>query len=151
MTVRAWFTISAIVLVALTAAVVYRLLAPVPAPEILVRAGDVKLEGHRQTACWPQRNGEVSCERGGNGALTKKNAIPAEGTIRSVVGFPVQPENGRLRITTRTGRAVVDEDWSRTYRYDLAPGTYALEVTAEYPNNAHVTYLFLLSVTRTGS
>jgi hypothetical protein len=149
MTVRAWFTISAIVLVALTAAVVYRLFAPVPPPEIFVRSGEVRLKGDRLAACWPGRSGEVGCAQ--PQGPSSPNDLPTSGRLRFVVGFPVQPKNGSIRIQRLSGGTVLESRWRREIVYELPPGTYELQVEARYPEDAYLIYRFLLSINRAGS
>lgn len=149
MTVRAWFTISALVLVALAAAFVFRLFAPNNPPGILVRSGDVRLQGRLDEACWPGRNGELNCERPESTALPSPEVVPAKGTLRIVVAYPAQPDVGEIRIDgpdpTRVG------DWRNHLRYDLEPGTYMLTAEARYPERAFVRYVFRFRVTRSGS
>src|SRR5688572_17925601 len=100
-TVRAWFTISALVLVALAAAFGFRLFASNPAPEIVVRAGDVRLERKLDTACWPQRSGQVECSEAERADDPRYKAIPSSGTLRILVAYPVQPTDGSIWISER--------------------------------------------------
>src|SRR5688572_13457634 len=149
MTVRTWFTISALVLVALAGAVVYQFLRPLRPPEILVSVGDVRLDGRVERACWPQRNGELDC--GSEDRSDDRRIIPNEGTFRFVVAFPAQPEDGK--ITIARGRRTLEshDGWDRELDYDLEPGNYVLDVQAQYPEDAHLHYVFPFKVTRSGS
>jgi len=147
-TVRAWFTISALVLAALAAAFVFRLFAPITAPGILVRSGDVRLNGRLDDACWPGRHGELRCERA-ESTSPSAVVVPADGRFRIVVAYPVQPEVGEIRIDgperVRIG------DWRNPLPYNLEPGTYTLTAEARYPERAFVRYVFRFRVTRSGS
>ena len=150
MTVRAWFTISALVLAALAAAFAFRLFAPTPVPEIIVRVGDRRIEGALERFCWPQRNA-LRC---GDGEEREPEAatIPPSGSFRFVVTSPAQPREGSITLTdARTGRRVLGRGWTRTLRYELGPGRYTLDVTAGDTGGAFVDYTFELIVTRSGS
>lgn len=152
MTVRAWFTISALVLAALAAAFMLQLFRPVRPPEILVRAGEQRLDGGLVEACWPQRNGELRCQQPDERGSTQ--TIPGNGSLRIVLASPAQPQEGWIRIEDAGGRDVLETDeWKRTVRYDLGPGTYTMLVQAGRtgPKNAYVRYLFPVRVTRSGS
>ena len=152
MTVRAWFTISAIVLVTLTAAVIYRLFAPVPTPEIVARADSVRLGGSRERACWPQRGGDLKCEGPDRAGVTLQK-LPRSGRLRFVVTYPVQPEDGTIRVVSRsTGKTVLRSDWRRSLRYDLEPDTYFAVAEARYPRGAFLRYRFaFFNVTASGN
>lgn len=152
MTVRAWFTISALMLLALTAAVLFQFLRPVPAPEILMHVGDTRIEGSLDRYCWPQRGGDLRCA-GGGGGEAETQPIPASSTFRLVVAYPAQPEEGTVRVVSRdTGETVLRRDWARSVPYELEPGTYFVEAEARYPADAVVRYRFaFLTVTRSGS
>lgn len=139
MTVRTWITLSLLLLVAMTAAVIVRFLLPVDAPPILVRSGDVRLDGELVRACWPQRGGELRCQQGDGEAETV--TVGREGTFRIIVAYPAQPEEGRFTIT-RDGERVLREDWDDELPYDLGAGAYTLEARAEYPQDAVVVYRF---------
>ncbi len=152
MTVRAWFTISALVLVALAAAFGFRLFASNPAPEIVVRAGDVRIEGKRVRACWPQRSGRVECSGAESSDDVRYPAIASSGSLRILVAYPVQPTDGSIRITDRdSGSTILQEEWTRSLHYDLDPARYVLRVSAPYPEGARVIYNFFFSVRRSGS
>lgn len=147
MTVRAWFTISALVLAALAAAFVFRLFAPVPAPEVVARAGEVRLDGEMRETCWPQRGGDVRCRRGD--ADPRGGTLPGRGTLRMIVTFPTQPEDGYVSITGPEDLRV--DGWRRNVAYDLPPGDYEMTAQATYPGDAFVRYAFRFSVSRSGS
>lgn len=153
MTVRAWFTISALVLAALAAAFIFRLFAPVPAPEIIVRAGDERLGGMLVRACWPQRTGEIECrDEPDRSDDIRRERIPSSGDLQISIAYPAPPESGSLTITTEpSDRVVLTRDWTSTLSYDLEPGSYVLRAVARYPEEASVTYDFLFSVIRSGS
>lgn len=142
MTVRAWFTISAVVLVLLGGAVAYRLLAPVAAPEILARSGDVRLDGARVMSCWPARGGALRCR--GSQDVPAAADVPPSGTLRFLVAYPVQPDTWQITVA-RGRRTVMVEDEPR-FRYDLDAGTYAVDVQARYPADAFVHYRFRFRV-----
>jgi hypothetical protein len=149
MTVRAWFTISALVLLALSAAVIVRLLAPVAAPEILARVGDTRLDGTRIASCWPQRGNDLRCEEGGDDDRELRT-IPSSGRMRLIVTYPAQPEKGWVRIDGENDD-VAKRDWDDEFRYNLEPGEYQMVAHADYPQNARVRYRFAFRVTRSGS
>lgn len=144
MTVRTWITLSVLILVALSVAIVVRLLAPVEAPPILVRSGDVRLDGSLVESCWPQRGGDLRCEEGGRFA-TEVRTIRPEGELRVIVAYPAQPEDGSIEIV-RDGGGKKTYDWDDEVSYDLEPGTYSITARAEYPLDAHVVYRFGFSI-----
>src|SRR5439155_2220030 len=111
MSVRAWFMISAVVLVGLSAAFVFRFFAPVPAPEIVARVGSIRLTGQRAADCWPQRSGKLRCENRRT-SWTHAVRLRGKGVIHVVVAYPVQPQKGSLRIERRGGAAVVTSGWT---------------------------------------
>jgi len=141
-TVRAWFTISAIVVAALFAAVALKLFAPVSAPAVTARAGSIRLPGRLDAACWPR----AGCSRGRHGS-SEVATLPGTGRIRVVVQYPVQPKNGYIRISS-AGHVIVRAGWSgsRTkptvVSYDLPPGRYSVLAYADYTKTAHVRYIF---------
>ena len=140
MTVRTWIILSVGLLVAMTAAVFIRFLLPVDAPPILVRSGDVRLDGALVEACWPQRGGDLRCEEGdGDGAETA--TVPKEGTFRIIVAYPAQPEEGSLTVT-KDGERVLRADWDDELDYDLDPGAYTMTADARYPEDAFARYRF---------
>ncbi len=133
---------------ALAAAFVFRLFAPVTAPAILVRSGEVRLEGRLVDVCWPGRDGELRCEKA-ESSTTSAPEVPAKGTFRIVVAYPAQPENGEIRINGPSRVRI--GDWRNPLPYDLDPGTYTLTAEAKYPERAFVRYVFRFRVTRSGS
>lgn len=148
MTVRAWFTISALVLAALAAAFIFRLFQPMRAPEMRLRAGDTTLEGSMDEACWIGRNGERSCEGGSNDGA-KSASIPPRGEFRLIVLYPVQPETGEIRIDGPDGRGEAQK-WRSELPYELEPGRYTLTARADYPERSFIRYVFRFTVTRSG-
>jgi hypothetical protein len=152
MTVRAWFTISAVALAALPAAFAVQILRPVPPPEILVRVGEQRLDGALESACWPQRNGQLRCTKGDE--KSSREEIPDEGSLRVVLASPAQPQDGFLRIEDSRGKTIVDADeWERTVDYELDPGEHTITIQAgrSGPNQGYVRYVFAVNVTRSGS
>ncbi len=150
MTVRTWFTISALVLAALAAAFVFRLFATIPAPEIVVRVGDDRIEGSVAAYCWPQRTG-LKCDDQDPHA-TRTHRIPASGSMRFIVTYPVQPDEGRVTIRdAETGESVLTRDWTGRLRYELPAGRYTIDARADYPDEAYVRYVFAVTTTRSGS
>ena len=146
MTVRAWFTISALVLVALSVAIVVRLLAPVQAPEILARVDDVRLEGVLVESCWPQRGNDVTCKDGPD-EDPETRTLPSSGTLRFIVTYPAQPDDGSIVIEGE-GEEIRKRSWDDDIRYELEPGDYTIEAQADYPQDAYVRYRFAFTVTR---
>lgn len=145
MTVRTWVTISVVVLVALGAAFLFRVLSPIRPPAILVTASDVRLDGTYRGSCWPQRGGDLRCEEPNREPPEGPGArIPLSGEIRVVVAFPSQPDETRLRfVDRRSGSLAFEaalEDTEARYRLD--PGTYLIEVEARYGEEAFVRYAF---------
>lgn len=152
MTVRAWFTISALVLAALAAAFTLQLLRAVPPPEVLVHVGEERLVSYDRDACWPQRNGKLRCTSE-ESVDPVRNTVDDNGSLRIVLASPAQPRDGEIRITDSRDEEVVDSEWKRTLRYDLDPGEYTLTARAGQSGRgkAYVRYAFLLRVTRSGS
>ena len=149
MTVRTWFTISALVCVALAGAVVYQFLRPLKPPEILVTVGNVRLDGRIVEVCWPQRSGELDC--GYEDRNDERRVVPSKGKFRLVVAYPAQPQDGQITLS-RGRRPLKSRDrWDREISYDLPPGDYSLEVQARYLEDAFLHYVFPLTVTRSGS
>jgi hypothetical protein len=144
MTVRAWFTISTVVLVALVAAVVLKLTAPTPPPAIVARVGDTRLPGALYVSCWPQRSGNAKCQEP-TGSPKGDVTIPRRGTLRVVVAYPVQPKRGNVRIYTG-GRTTLRSEWKRSITYELEPGRYQMLALALYPNASQVQYIFRFRV-----
>src|SRR4051812_27322493 len=131
MTVRSWFTISTVVVVALFVAVALKLVAPASPPAIVARDTDTHLPGSLQSACWPQNSGHNRCTHGGK--PPKDSAIlPRNDKIRVVVAYPIQPKDGTIRIV-RSGRTVLRTKWSRYVSYELESGRYSLIADAKYP------------------
>lgn len=140
MTVRTWFTISTIVVIALFGAVALKLSAPVNAPTIVVRSGDLRLVGHRNGACWPKGNGRLHCV-GADPAPPRVVMLPRRGKLRVVVAYPLQPKQGYVAITH--GRDIISKrNWTESFAYDVPPGTYQLIAYAKYPKSVFVQYLF---------
>ena len=149
MTVRTWFTISALVLVALAGAVVYQFLRPLNPPEILVSVGDVRLDGRIVEACWPQRSGDLDC--GSEDRTDQRRVVPGKGKFRLVVAYPAQPEDGEITLSRGRRTLKFRDRWDREIAYNLPPGDYSLDVRARYPEDAFLHYVFPLTVTRSGS
>jgi hypothetical protein len=144
MTVRTWFTLSALAIVALFAASAYFFLfRTIPVPEIVAGVGDIRIEGAMRETCWPQR-GELECETGDEEVAEVE--IPPSGEMRFVVLFPTQPDDGTIRITDERGLSVLETEWTREVSYTLESGTYNLEVAASYPEEASLLYAFRLIV-----
>lgn len=152
MTVRAWFTISALVVVALAAAFAFRIFAAdTVIPEIRVRAGDIALEGGLATACWPEEGGKRVCETGKK-APRESGPIPPSGTLRVAAAYPIQPTRGSLRIRIAgSGEDVLKTAWKRRVPYKLRAGRYVLTAVANYPEKAFIRYTFRFSVSRSGN
>lgn len=148
MTVRAWFTITAIALALLSAAFVYRFFfQPVSPPQILVTTPDARLPGAYAGSCWPQRGDELRCEEPADPDPGESATITGSGTMRVIAAFPVQPDRGRLVIVdARSGREVLSERWTDRLAYDVPSGTYRLEAEARYPADAFVRYVFAFRV-----
>lgn len=147
MTVRAWFTISAIAVVALVAAFVWRFFfAAVAVPEVIARSDDVRLPGVFLASCWPDRDEELTCEEAeGVEAPQEQPAVDAAGSFRLIVAFPARPEGGRIEVSER-GRTVIESEWTSELDYDLDPGSYELTAEARYRAGAFVRYRFAFSV-----
>lgn len=152
MTVRAWFTISAIAAIALGAAFAWRLFRPIEAPELVVRSGDVRLSALHLESCWPQGSGEPRCltndtdpadrARSGDGA-----DVPAAGRFEVFAAYPVQPADGRVLIQdARTGDVIDRSDFDDIVDYDVGPGDYVLRVEARWEQDAFVRYAFPFTV-----
>ena len=151
MTVRAWFTISALVLAALAAAFAFRLFASIPAPEVIVRVGDERLEGAEAAYCWPQRSG-LACKEEEDAEPERSVEILRSGSMRFIVTYPVQPSQGRITVRdAETGEAVLRREWTGRLRYDLPPGRYTIDARADYPEDAYVRYVFAVTTIRSGS
>lgn len=149
MTVRAWITISTIVLVALAAAVGFQFLRPIEPPPIVVISGEQRIEGAFDAGCWPQRDGVLRCTEGSD--EPSPGTIRSKGSLRVALLAPVQPKDGQIRITDAEGETVLKAPWQRTIRYDLGPGDYTLTALAGEKDKAYVRYAFALRVTRSGS
>jgi hypothetical protein len=146
-TVRTWLTISALALLALGIAVAVRFTSQPDPPPILARAGEVRLEGTMEAACWPDRGNEVRCREGSDEARPPARAIPPAGSIRLIVAFPVQPERGQIRIL-RDGDVVNEGGWTERVAYDLEPGRYELVAEARYEQSTYVRWRFPFAVAR---
>jgi hypothetical protein len=149
MTVRTWITISVAVLVALSVAVVVQFLRPVPAPAIVVHAGDVRLDGEVDESCWPQRNGKLRCVE--HEPRLSAQTIDGNGSFRIVFAYPGEPKTGEITISDSKQNEVLGSGWKRTLRYDLPPGSYTMTARAGDPDEAFVRYAFAFKVTRSGS
>lgn len=145
MTVRAWFTISGVVIVALAIAFVVRFTSPVKAPQILASAGPVRLDGAYRGSCWPQPRGANRCERDPRPRLASGPRLPRTGTIRVVSDFPVQPASGTL-VVRREGQTALEQAWDDKLPYTLDPGRYVLRADARYPRGGYVRYDFAFVV-----
>jgi hypothetical protein len=150
MTVRTWITLSVAVLIALSVAIVVQFLRPVPPPAIVVRAGDARLTGVLDEACWPQRSGKLRCTHG-NPEDAPAQTIDDNGSFRIVFAYPAEPKEGSITVRTPDGKDVIDADWKRTLHYDLDPGRYVLTTQAGKSGESFVRYVFALRVTRSGS
>jgi hypothetical protein len=144
MTVRTWFTISALVLVALTVAIVFRLRQPAPQPEILARVGQARLEGRLVESCWPKSGGDIVCEDANEGRPPVRT-VPSRGEIE-FTAYPVEPKDGTVVIEDADGDVVLTEEWDDEIAYSLDEGTYDLTVDAIYGGDANVSYAFRLRV-----
>ncbi len=150
MTVRTWITLSVAVLIALSIAIVLQFLRPVPPPAIVVRAGDVRLSGVLDGACWPQRSGKLRCTKDED-TKASEQTIDDNGSFRIVFAYPAEPKEGSVTVTDAEGREVLESDWKRTLRYELDPGRYVLTAQAGTSGESYVRYVFALRVTRSGS
>ena len=150
MSVRAWFTISALVLVALAVAFVARFFAPVPAPEVVARVGGIRLTGQKVAECWPQRDGNLRCRNYKTNRIAPTR-LRQTGTIHVAVAFPAKPEGGSLRLTAQDGKAVVETTWKESLDYRAPPGAYTFRALAKYAEGAKVDYVFPVTVTSSGS
>ena len=140
MTVRTWLTISVICVIALFAAVILKLTAPVNAPTMLARVGEIRLQGQRDSSCWPVG---MKTKCAGRTAATPAVSVPGKGTLRVIVAYPLQPKASQGTIEVRQGETVIiKRDWHENTNYDLAPGSYELVAYAAYRNNAHIRYTF---------
>ncbi len=146
MTVRTWITISVAVLIALSVAVVVQFLLPVPPPAIVVRAGDLRLRGVLDGACWPQRNGKLRCTAD-DGRRAPEQTIDGDGSFRIVFAYPAEPKEGFVTLEGADGEEVLESGWKRTLRYDLDPGRYLLTAQAGKSGESYVRYVFALRVT----
>jgi len=145
MTVRTWFTISALVLLALIAAIVFKLFVPVSPPKILARSGSARIPGVLKVACWPQRSGDPRCTKGPD-QTPEPTALRGKGRVRFVVAYPAEPQH--VTVTSHVpGRAEAITRRDRSYIAYSKSGLYTVLVNAQYPGNAYVTYYFRFSVT----
>lgn len=147
MTVRAWFTISALVLVALFASVAYRFLRPLDPPTLLASVPAARLEGDFRAACWPQRGGQLKCTSNDQPASTLGPRIEPDGVMRLVAAFPTPPTGGKIAIVDSAGKKVLSRTgWTDKLDYELASGRYKLQAEARYTKDAFVRYSFAFSV-----
>lgn len=156
MTVRAWFTISAVALVALGIAFALRVFSPLGAPELLVTvegtADSVRLPGVHEESCWVQRDDELRCVDPDPQLPGDPPSVPRTGRMRIVAAFPVQPDEGTVRVVERSsGRVAFESELDDRIDYELAPGRYVLRVEARYPDDAFVRYAYPLRVEGAGT
>ncbi len=148
MTVRVWLTISAVALVALGTAFALRVFSPLEAPELVVtvegRAESVRLPGVHEGSCWGQQDGELRCVDPDPDLPGDPPTVPASGRMRIVAAFPVQPDEGTVRILEQPGGDIAFEtELDDRIDYDgLEPGDYVLRVEGRYPDGAFVRYAF---------
>ncbi|HVL81689.1 MAG TPA: hypothetical protein VM840_08865 [Actinomycetota bacterium] len=144
MTVRAWFTISAVLLVALAGSSLFWFLRPAEPPALSASVPEARLEGSLVRSCWPQRGGELRCESREAPSPAGAPVIARSGDIRVVALLPVQPERGTTRIVeARTRRTVAaTRSWQERVPYELEAGTWVLEAEARFPDGAYVRYAF---------
>jgi hypothetical protein len=148
-TVRTWFTISALALIAMSLAAYYRLTTPAPPPEIFARAGAARIVGARQAVCWPRRGGKIGCER--RSALEPRIVNISPDARIQLSAFPVEPLQATIAIdSVKPGTNIRLNQWKRTLPR-LHPGGYRLRVHAVYTKRTFVDYVFALRVTRSGS
>lgn len=144
MTVRTWFTLSALAIVALFVAVGVRLFAPVSPPDMFARVGETRIDGVLVEGCWPQRGDDLRCVEGDD--EPEPTQIPADGDMRVVVVYPAQPEDGTIEIV-QDGDTVIEQDWTeQAFAYELEPGDYGMTAAALYPEDTTVTHRFALTV-----
>ena len=140
MTVRTWFTLSAVVVIALFGAVALKLTAPVNAPTIVARAGELRLHGRRISACWPNGRGKEKCT-GAENTAPDVATLSRRGTLRVVVAYPLQPKQGYIEV--RSGdRVVFKRPWSENTDYNVPSGNYELVAYAKYAKSSHLEYAF---------
>ena len=144
MTVRTWFTISAVAALALVATFALRAFRPIPPPELLARVDDTRIEGVYDGSCWPQSEGDLRCEdRDADVSGASGPRVPAEGMMRFIAAYPVQPAGGTLEIVdAESGATIVRDGYAESVPYELEPGRYAVMVEARYPDDAYVRYVF---------
>jgi hypothetical protein len=136
-------------LVALAVAFAFRLFASIPAPEIIVRVGEDRLEGAPVAYCWPPGT-DLKCDRHDAESI-KTQRIAAEGTMRFLV-YPVPPNEGRVTIRdAETGESILTSNWTERLAYELPVGRYTIYARADYPEDAYVRYVFAVTTTRSGS
>lgn len=149
MTVRVWLTISAVALVALGIAFGLRVFSPLEAPELVVTVEgtdeSVRLPGTHEASCWVQRDGELRCVEPDRDLPDGSPAVPTSGRMRIVAAFPVQPDEGMVRIVEgRGGATAFEAELDDRIEYELEAGRYVLHVEARYPDGAFVRYAFPL-------
>lgn len=149
MTVRVWLTISAVALVALGIAFALRVFSPLEAPELIVtvegRTESVRLPGVHEESCWEQRDGELRCVDPDPELPEGPPAVPVSGRMRIVAAFPVQPDEGTVRIIEqREGDIGFEAELDDRIAYELEEGHYVLRVEASYSDGAFVRYAFPL-------
>jgi len=121
--------------------VALKLAAPVRAPSIVARVGEIRLPARPGASCWPGRNGKIDCHDGKGGGQKGVATVPRHGTFRVVVAYPLQPKDGYIQVF-RVGHVMFRKPWRENTHYDLPRGRYTLLVLAEYPKQVHVQYWF---------
>ncbi|HVE91771.1 MAG TPA: hypothetical protein VNE62_05680 [Actinomycetota bacterium] len=148
MTVKAWMTISAVVLLLLTGTAAYRFLAPLRPPDLLATAGDTRLKESARAFCWPERSGGRSnCDRE-HRETVRAPALPRSGRIRVVAAYPVSPRSGYVELKHQGGDVVRRVNaWDEPLEFDLEPGRYELVAEARYSRTAFVRYSYSFRTT----
>lgn len=142
MTVRAWFSISAALLIVLGISVAYRFFSPLRPPEVVVTTSEGKLNGSPVDGCWPQRGGDLRCEKG---PVPDSNhqRIPSSDELLLVVVFPSIPVDGTVTFTDQNGKTVFEsKGWERTLGYSVPKGKYTLGVRAEFNEGAYLEWAY---------
>lgn len=138
MSVRAWLTISAVLLIVLGFSAAIRFFSPLSPPDIVVTTSDARLEGYQQASCWPQRAGDLLCEET-NEAEVGPQTIDAQGDLLVVVVYPSTPAKGAVKFKNAAGEIAFETtEWARNVPYNVPPGDYTVEVEANYAQGAYV-------------
>lgn len=147
MTVRAWFTISAVALGVLAVAFALRFSSPAKAPRLFASVGATRLEAAYRGSCWPQPGGRLRCERDPGRKPADGPRITGRGTLRVVADYPVQPTGGTIMVSRAGARdPVIRSDWENRLPYELDPGAYVMRADARYPPRGYVRYDFAFVV-----